>query len=102
MIQTRVIKNYLGEGRLLVHETELPGPEARLAMELVSRWGTVAGAPDGEDSAGRFKVRLMTPDELASRACEASAVLFAEIRRRGWMVATPDISELELPPENQD
>jgi hypothetical protein len=101
MIQTKVFKDYMGRGRLMLHDTEVPTREAQLAMELVGRWGTVAGVPDGEDAAGRAKLRLMTPEELAIRACHSAEMLFGEMRRRGWIIQAPDISELDLSPSDE-
>lgn len=80
--------------KFVIHETELLNQEARFACALVERWGLVAAMPDGEDSAGRAKMRLPTPQELSSRSCEMAAAIFAEFRSRGWTVEGPDVSAL--------
>jgi hypothetical protein len=78
-----------------IHDTEVWTLEARLAMSLVERWGMVAAAPDGEDSAGRAKGRLQSPEELVSRACRAAELVAAECRARGWFVEAPSWAEVE-------
>ena len=54
--------------------------EAILAMSLIERWGMVAGQPDGEDSAGRSKLRLSTPEELVDRAFIVARMAFSRAR----------------------
>ena len=58
--------------------------EAHLATEIVIRWGMVAATPDGEDSSGRAKVRLLTPEELIERACETAHLLAVTFEANGW------------------
>ena len=65
--------------------------EAKMAIEFVARWGSVAAEIDGEDSAGRQKFRLQTPDELVARACDVAHKLFKEFRIMGWVHITPSI-----------
>ena len=74
---------------------EIPGHEAEFALRCVERWAMVAGMPDGEDSAGRAKLRVMTVDELAERACDVAEVTFSMLRARGMMVTLPSQGELE-------
>jgi len=78
------------------HENELLELEARVAIEFVTKWGMVAGMPDGEDSSGRAKLRLSTPEEVVERACVISELLFAEIRKRkDWVVDIPSIEAVK-------
>jgi len=56
----------------LMHNTEVAEDEARLAFSLIERWGMISGVDDGEDSAGRAKIRLATPEELVARAFECA------------------------------
>ena len=74
-------------------ENELPHWEARLACLLIEKWGLVAAEIDGEDSAGRSKLRSMTPEEMVERACSTAALAVAEIRKRGWVTMTPTFAE---------
>jgi len=55
--------------------TLVMGRRSLLAVEMVNRWGMVAGMPDGEDSSGRARLRLATPEELVDRAVEVSNLL---------------------------
>jgi hypothetical protein len=78
---------------MTVHQTEVACDTARMAFELISRWGMVAATPAGEDSAGRQRLRLQTPSELVDRAFVVADLAFHEARRRGLMVRTP-VAEL--------
>lgn len=81
--------------RVVVHEREQMTLKARLAVQMVERWGLVAAVPDGEDGAGRQKMRVPTPAELVGQACSVASALVDEFRRSGWMVEVPGIEEME-------
>lgn len=49
----------------------------RLVFAMVDRWGMVAGILDGEDSAGRSRLRLATPSELVDRAYDIADLMIA-------------------------
>src|SRR5262252_4506659 len=87
-----IIDSY-GEPKITIHESQAPNFEARIALSLVERWGLVAADVDGEDTAGRSKLRRLTPHELTRDACETAAGLVAEFERRGWMVELPSPTE---------
>ena len=72
----------------------VPGTKAKIATELLSRWGMVAGKPDGEDSAGRAKLALMPVEEVVTRAVEAADLAVNEMKKRGWF--------LEIPPQEEE
>ena len=95
MLQSKL----LGKGRYLspnhaIHETELLEQEAKIVLEIVERWGSVAAMPDGEDSAGRQKLRLATPEELTDRAFQCACLVMDGARKRGLVHAIPGIDEL--------
>lgn len=75
---------------IVIHETEQPIFQARLAIALVERWGMVSGAEDGEDSTGRAKGRRLTPQEVVDRACETAEKLTDAIRSRDWFTKIPE------------
>ena len=60
--------------------------QIQMASTLVEKWGLVAGMPDGENSDGSQRFRLMTPDEIVARACETAQAAYAEFIARGWYV----------------
>ncbi len=89
-IQTRVTdRPKYSEPETVIHQAELTGQEARYALAMIERWGMIMGAADGEDSAGRMKLRIMTPDELVERAFAVTEAAFAKARELGWMIDTP-------------
>lgn len=97
-IHTRWKDNYFdkhknGEAEVLVWETmhlELP---AKMAAMFIERWGMVSGIQDGEDSAGRAKLRLATTDEVVGRACDMAALAMQEFEKRDWLTQAPSIDE---------
>ncbi len=76
---------------------------AQAAVEFVSKWGMVAGMPDGVDDAGRQKLRLMTEAELVGRAIAAVGMLFDAVEDMGWYVELPDLADQVngVPPDGE-
>lgn len=66
-----------------------PRPEAQFAMQLIERWGMVAGIPEGEDSAGRAKIGLMAPKDVVARAIETTELAFLAMDEKGWFIQVP-------------
>jgi hypothetical protein len=77
-----------------VFQTEMPTQEAQFAMALIERWGMVMGMPDGEDSAGRTRLKLMTPSQLVDRAFQVASEAYIVARQRGLMVELPDLNQI--------
>jgi hypothetical protein len=75
--------------RIEVYKTKVPGAIAEMAMQMACRWGLVAATPDGEDSAGRQKLKKQLPADLAKEACDTAAALWAQFEERGWIVDLP-------------
>lgn len=80
--------------KLTVHDTELLNMEARLACDMIIRWGLVTGKLAGEDTVGRAVIKECTPQEVVERACDTAELSVKMFRERGWIVAGPDVSEL--------
>ena len=76
------------------HQLFSPDMRGKFAMECIARWGMVAGMPDGEDSAGRAKLRCLTPTEVATKACDCSDRAFVEFEKRGWLITIPALEEM--------
>ena len=64
---------------------EVALPEGQFAAHMIEKWGMVAAMSDGEDSAGRQKLRLATPEELVERAITTTNLLFKRMREEGMM-----------------
>lgn len=79
-------------GYKIVSKAVVTGP-GMIAQEMILRWGMVAGAPDAEDSAGRAKLRLQSPEELIERACSTAQIFWDEAIKRGWMESVPQPKE---------
>jgi hypothetical protein len=75
--------------KLIAHDTEIPDNKARLALDLIVRWGMITGTISGEDSAGRAKVVDLAPGEVVDRACDIADLAIEKIRALGWFVEAP-------------
>jgi hypothetical protein len=78
-----------------IHALEHPIAEARYAMQLAERFALIAADDDGEDSAGRQKLRLSTPEEVVDRACKIAHLMYVEIRDRNWMLPVEDYATVQ-------
>ena len=91
MLETEVKKF----GGIEMNETEHLEYTAKLAADFMLRWGCVAGVPDGEDSSGRQKGRLMTPKELVDRAVASATLMMDRLREEGLVHNSPTLEEIE-------
>ncbi len=73
----------------IVYKKSALDSRGQFATAMIERWGMVAAIEDGEDSAGRHKIRLSTPTELVQRACEVSNLAYEEFEKRGWILKLP-------------
>lgn len=87
-IVARITKMF-GKEEVSISKTEVHSDEANLAFSLIERWGMVAAQADGEDAAGRQKLRLMTPEELVERAFITAHLAFEESRARELALDLP-------------
>jgi len=72
-----------------INRMEVAGQEMALAAQLLERWGMVQGMDDGEDSAGRQKLRLATPEEVVERALACAQVFWQRSRELGFVINLP-------------
>ncbi len=86
---------YNDDFSICIHETFTPDQRARFAMDMLGKWGMVAGKDDGEDSAGRSKLIPMEEEELVYRAIKTTEILFETIKTKGWFTKNPSIKEIE-------
>lgn len=84
------------KAKLEYQELEIANFEARLASNLIERWGVVVGMPDGEDSAGRQQGRLMTVEELVDRSVQTAAQAIEAFRKQGWMHKLPTFVDKDV------
>ena len=98
MIESKLVKHEYDRERLhcTINEREHPELEARLAFAFIEKWGMVAGMDDGEDSAGRQKLRLATPKEATDRAFEIAKLCLEKARENGLVHTTPSLDEMEV------
>ena len=99
MLETRIKKErYIdidNSPKVEVNETTHFNFRGRLAINMIERWGMVQGIEDGEDSAGRAKLRLATPAELVSRAMEVADLLHDRMLEKDWIHEGPTFFDLD-------
>jgi hypothetical protein len=61
----------------------------KIALNFIERWGMVAAVPDGEDSTGRSKSRLMTEEEVVNRAVKTATLLWEKFQELDWFLDVP-------------
>lgn len=83
-----------GEKTVVVFKKQVMTHEGELALDLLRQWGPVVGHPDGEDSAGRAKIRAMTAEETTTRAFDIAAQAMKIAADRGLIVYLPDLNEI--------
>ena len=77
-----------------LHERYKLDGRARFAAACIERWGLVVAEDNGEDSAGRAKVRRATPEEVVDAACDCAERAFTAFAERGWLVPVPSIESM--------
>lgn len=87
---------------ILIAQSEVPQPQGDYALELMKHFATVAATPDGEDSSGRAKARLQTPEEVVQRACDIADLAFKELAKRDWILELPEIPAPLKSPKPED
>ena len=70
---------------LLIARNFVPTIRMEFAMSIMERWAAVAAEIDGEDSAGRQKVRHTTPQEIVEYSVEVAELAFERFAEKGWM-----------------
>jgi hypothetical protein len=88
-------EGYTGLIRAQVHSNLCHTIKSEMAYNLIKYWATVAATPDGEDSSGRQKLRLQTPEELVAKSFDVTEKFFAEATRRNWIHNFPGYIELD-------
>ena len=89
----RAVRDFKGLTQHIVCD-RAEGAVARAAVEMVVKWGMVAGVPDGEDSSGRQQLRLATPEELTKRAIETAALMYEKLEKTGHLIDTSEIFDV--------
>lgn len=81
-----IVDEGYGAKKLVIHRDYCYDDAAELAVRMIERWGQVAAIDDGEDSAGRAKLRLATPEELVTRAFEVAELYVYHAAHRGHVI----------------
>src|SRR5271157_471912 len=72
--------------KMLLHNRRAPTDVASFAMELLRVHAGITARDNGQDDAGRAKIRRDSPAEAVAYACETAALAFDELKHRGWLI----------------
>ena len=86
---------YKSAESVMIHSRFQPSVRAQMMISFVERWGMVAAQEDGEDSAGRSKLKLSEPGELVARAEALVNGIMDTIERNGWYFEVPSLTDLD-------
>jgi len=95
MLRSQVRDRYAQGKDVGIWDTEHLEIEAKLAASMCERWGMVAAEADGEDTAGRQKLKLSTPAGLVERAFAVSKLFMDRARKDGLVHTSPDMPPVE-------
>lgn len=91
-------ETYRGATEIVICGSVVLDPRADLAERIMRQLSIICATPDGEDSAGRQRFRLMTPEEVAQRATDIADCAFEQFEKRDWLTAIP----LPKPPKSKE
>lgn len=77
------------------HSRGIASYTALLAERIVNHCAMITAQVDGEDTAGRQKLKLMDAADVAKRACDIAENMVAIFDARGWVNVFP-------PPPKED
>ena len=92
MLKSGIGREY-GNKTVMISDNEHFEKEAVVAVEFMTKWGCVAAAPEGEDSSGRAKLRLMTEKELVDRSFMEARLFMEGARERNLIFTSIDLPE---------
>lgn len=84
------VETYRGATEIRIAPAETGTVECTIAERLITHFGAIACESDGEDTSGRQKLRLMTPNELVARCFDIADVFCTAARQRGWLIPLPE------------
>ncbi len=67
-----------------------------ITLQLIERWGQVAGHISGEDSAGRAILDIQPAEDLVERACTIADLTVNALESRGWIRASEPLTLEEI------
>ena len=87
---------------IIIYNTQALFQEAQFANDLMKHLAIVAVVPDGEDTVGRQKFRMMTEREVVARATKIAKLAFAAHKENGLILELPAPKPANFPKRNSD
>jgi len=76
-----------------VYDNEYLTNRAKICLDMITKWGIIAGDNDGEDSAGRSRLKLQDPKELVDRAISITEYAFNRFKENGFIYESMTLKE---------
>jgi hypothetical protein len=93
-MEAKIVRTRWGTNEIRLGKAWVPNETGELAIRFATHFGVVAAEDAGEDSKGRSKLRLQSPEMVVKRACDMAEQLVAKMKERGWVVDIPDLPDL--------
>ena len=88
-------KAIYGHVEIVISDTVLLTNRAKFVCDLLKTSGIHHGKDGGEDSSGRFKFALATPEETVDRAVAMADHAFKRFEELGWVVQVPNLVQID-------
>ena len=75
---------------VVIYKTKAFDITGELAYRLIEKHAVISGEPDGEDSAGRQKGKLMSPSDVVIRSFELAELFVKAAQERGHIFDIPE------------
>ena len=97
----RIQKEFNSDKKVTIFDTITLSLEGRFTANLLEKWGMVAAKMNGEDSSGRARMALLTPEEVVNRAFEVTALFFKQAKGLGFLINLPDLNSINVMEETK-
>ena len=90
---SEIMRNYRDYDREQTQDLKHLDLRARMALDIAKQCAMVVAESDGEDSAGRQRIRLLDAHEVALRAVRIAADMWDEFEKRNWLHDLPEMPD---------
>ena len=94
IVEICVVSEKMRYDQVMQHQRTATSNAGSFAMDL-ARSMAIAGVPLPEcDGAGHQMMRLLTPDEIVTKAITITELLFSAMEKKNWVAEVPTFSSL--------
>ena len=87
----------------VIYRTTALSLTAEIALRILEKFAIVTAEPDGEDSVGRQKSKLMDPQHVVDRSFELAEAFMHQAEPGNYLVDVPDpVFDIAIPKDLED